>query len=136
MVKNLLVIGGSPKINWYSIFNGAKLHGEEEIKVEMAHWDEITLTSFSDSAPVVQLFKSENAIKGTSMEENRVVTPDFLLIRSACRGVIGQDWRNILYGLMHTGIPSLNTLDSLYLCQEKTNCLWEVISFKKKFRCR
>jgi len=132
MVRTLLVVGGSPKINWYEIFKGAKIHGEEEIKVEMAHWDEINLTSYSDSPPVVQLLKSENAIKGTSMEENRVCNPDMLLIRSACRGVIGQDWRNILYGFMHVGIPSINSLESLYICQEKPVIYGKLLALKKK----
>lgn len=41
MVKVLLVVGGNPSINWYQVFADAKLHDEEEIRVEMAHWDGI-----------------------------------------------------------------------------------------------
>ena len=30
-----------------------------------------------------------------------------------------QDYRNRLYAFMHSHVPSVNTLDSLYLCQQK-----------------
>lgn len=39
MPKTLLIVGGSPKIDWYDVFKGAAVLGGEEIIVEMAHWD-------------------------------------------------------------------------------------------------
>lgn len=37
-MKTILIVGGNPSINWYKVFENAKIHGEE-IQVEMAHWD-------------------------------------------------------------------------------------------------
>ncbi len=43
----------------------------------------------------------------------------FLLLLMFSLFFLGQDWRNILYGFMHAGLPALNSLASYYLCQEK-----------------
>jgi hypothetical protein len=124
MPKTLLVVGGSPKINWYEIFRGATVCSltcrglacslgmssfteclldalvnmlflvsqvsGEPITVEMAHWDEIHLTSYSDSRSLIAtLAASSWPLAGTPNNSSRTCQPDFLLIRSACRGVHG-----------------------------------------------
>jgi len=111
MVKNILVIGGTPKIDWKAVFAGEKLHGEEAIRVERAHWDDIVLVSYSDAGPIVNITTKGAPVIGYA--------PHFLVVRSACRGIYQQDWRNILYGFMYCKLPSVNTLESLYWCQEK-----------------
>lgn len=74
--------------------------------------------SYSDSGLVLDVLPSDYALQD-SQKQRRTVQPDFLLIRSATRALHGQDWRNHLYGFLHSRVPSLNTLDSLFLCQDK-----------------
>lgn len=40
MVKTLLVIECQGNLNWYKVFEGATVNGED-IKVEQAEWDDI-----------------------------------------------------------------------------------------------
>ena len=115
---NLLVIGGKPTINWYDVFKGCKINGID-LKVEFTMWDEIQITGYSDSGVLCHLFPSKYAIPNTPMNTTRTLYPDFLLIRGACQGVHGQNWKNTLFGFMFANIPSVNSLESLYLCLEK-----------------
>ena len=110
MVKKILVVGGDKKVDWKDLFAGQKVY-DEEIQIERAHWDEIVLVNYSDSGVVLTLLRPN--------QPSLHYTPDFILIRSAARGIYQQDYRNILYGFMYSRIPSINTFDSLYLCQEK-----------------
>src|SRR5690349_6099098 len=84
MVKVLLVVGGNPNINWYEVFKGAKLHGKEDIVVEMTMWDEFHLVSYSDSGVVLDVLPASTVIH-ESQRSRRTVQPNFLLIRSANR---------------------------------------------------
>jgi glutathione synthase/RimK-type ligase-like ATP-grasp enzyme len=117
----LLVIGGKPEYDWKAVFQGATLHnGLVQVEVEWASWDDIRLTSYSDSGAVVDIINSSPEMSGTNASARvRTIQPDFLLIRGAAQGVYGQDYRNLLVGFMHAGLPSINSLESLYLCQEK-----------------
>eukprot|EP01121_Diplochlamys_sp_Union-15-3_P017069 TRINITY_DN5940_c0_g1_i2.p1 TRINITY_DN5940_c0_g1~~TRINITY_DN5940_c0_g1_i2.p1 ORF type:complete len:120 (-),score=16.29 TRINITY_DN5940_c0_g1_i2:708-1034(-) len=108
MSKVLLIIGGDSKINWYELFKGTTLHGKEEIKVEFTRWDEMQLVSYSDSGAVIDLLPSANPLPGTNQSKRRTVTPHFVLIRSATQALYGQDWRNLLIGLMYANIPSFS----------------------------
>jgi hypothetical protein len=56
---------------------------------------------------------------GTSSENNRTITPDFILMRSVTRSVGHLDDRNKLYALKHANIPSVNSLHSCYLALER-----------------
>jgi hypothetical protein len=55
MVKTILFIGGNPHLNWFDLFENEKLHGKEVIQIDVASWEEIILTSFSDSGLVLDL---------------------------------------------------------------------------------
>ncbi|KAL7722926.1 Synapsin-3 [Entamoeba marina] len=114
----LLVVGGNPTVNWYKLFGNTKVNGRN-IEVEFSMWDEMVLTSYSDTGCIVSLQPSRYAIEQTPMKMHRSFQPDFLLIRGACQGVYGQNHKNILLGFMFCNLPAVNTLESLYLCLEK-----------------
>eukprot|EP01129_Flabellula_baltica_P015674 TRINITY_DN8068_c0_g1_i1.p1 TRINITY_DN8068_c0_g1~~TRINITY_DN8068_c0_g1_i1.p1 ORF type:complete len:380 (-),score=84.47 TRINITY_DN8068_c0_g1_i1:24-1043(-) len=84
----------------------------------MAAWNDISLVSYSDSGVLVEISPSDYPLRD-SQKKRRTFSPQFLLVRSACFGVHGQNWRQILLGFMSAGLPCINTLESLYLCQEK-----------------
>jgi len=71
------------------------------------------MVSYSDSGCVVDVSPT------TADARRRTMTPDFLLVRGALMGVYGQDYRNRLYAFMHSRVPSINSLESLYFCQHK-----------------
>lgn len=62
MVKTVLVIGGNPNLNWFEVFKDEKLHGKEDVLVDMAMWDEIHLVSYSDGGLVVTLSPAANPV--------------------------------------------------------------------------
>ncbi|EKE40010.1 hypothetical protein ENUP19_0190G0006 [Entamoeba nuttalli] len=132
-VKKLLVIGGRPTINWYKLFKNTSI-GNYTIEVEFTMWDEMVLTSYSDSGCIISIMPSKYAIPDTPMNTRRTFQPDFLLIRGACQGVYGQDWRNELLGLMYCGIPSINSLESLYMCLEKPVIYSKLLQIHKQYK--
>ena len=131
-VKRLLVIGGRPNINWYEIFKDVKVNGHE-IQVEFTMWDEMVVTAYSTSGVICSLLPSKYAIPDTPMNSIRSYSPDFLLIRGACQGVHGQNWRNILLAFIFCGVPSVNSLESLYNCLEKPVIYSKLLALKKKY---
>ncbi|KAH3759644.1 synapsin II [Pelomyxa schiedti] len=117
----LLVIGGSASVHWDEVFAGATLPSGDPVQVEWAPWEEITLVSYGDSNSVL-----------VTTRNNKGFSPDFLLVRSAARGIHGQDYRNLLYGFAFVGVPSINSLESLYWCQEKPLIYSKMLKLKKK----
>eukprot|EP01113_Clastostelium_recurvatum_P046209 TRINITY_DN8057_c0_g1_i1.p1 TRINITY_DN8057_c0_g1~~TRINITY_DN8057_c0_g1_i1.p1 ORF type:complete len:391 (+),score=69.66 TRINITY_DN8057_c0_g1_i1:26-1174(+) len=118
--KVLLVVECQSFLNWYDVFSGAAIAGYDGvIQVEQATWDDISLTAYDSSGVVVSIRKAANPLPGTSQENNRSVSVDFVLLRSVSRGIHHQDSRNLLFGLMHANVPSVNSLASAYSCLER-----------------
>jgi hypothetical protein len=68
---------------------------------------DIQLVSYSDAGVVLTLAPAAKPIPGTNQDKPRTIRPDFVLFRSAPFGVIGQDWRNTLIGLVHSRTPCM-----------------------------
>ena len=85
----LLIIGGKIKNNWYDVFQSCEVMGRH-IQVEMARWEDLEVTNFSDSGVIVSLRASRDSIPDTSMSSHRTIRPDHVLIRSAPFGAYGQ----------------------------------------------
>eukprot|EP01112_Ceratiomyxa_fruticulosa_P009940 TRINITY_DN260_c0_g1_i3.p1 TRINITY_DN260_c0_g1~~TRINITY_DN260_c0_g1_i3.p1 ORF type:complete len:379 (-),score=87.44 TRINITY_DN260_c0_g1_i3:91-1227(-) len=115
----LLVVECTPHLNWYETFSGVSLSDGSTIQVEQAGWEEISLTSYHDAGVVLSINKAKNPLPGTSQERHRTVKVDFVLLRSVSRGVHLQDSRNLLFGLIHANIPSVNSLNSAYMCLDR-----------------
>jgi len=130
-MKTLLVIECQGNLNWYPLFEGLKIHGEE-IKVEQAEWDDISVISYFDSGAVVSLRRAKNPLKGTSQETERNTQIHFVLLRSVTRGIKGQDSRNKLFALMHSNVPSVNSLHSAYMCLERPLVFAQLKAIQKR----
>lgn len=113
----LLVIECTENYNWYEYFEGATVLGRP-VQVEQASWQDITLSSYPTNC-VVSIRRARNPIKGTSQETHRTVVVDFVFLRSVSRGIAGMDSRNLLLGLLHQNLGSVNSLQSAYLCCER-----------------
>uniref|UniRef100_A0A3B3IM18 Synapsin III n=1 Tax=Oryzias latipes TaxID=8090 RepID=A0A3B3IM18_ORYLA len=91
-------------------FRGKKLNGEYEIRVEQAEFSEINLASYVNAGCMVDMQVNKGGTKVV-----RSFKPDFILIRQHAYSMIpGEDFRNLIIGLHFGGIPSINSLFSIY----------------------
>ncbi|KAI3366902.1 hypothetical protein L3Q82_009546 [Scortum barcoo] len=107
--KILLVIDDQ-HTDWAKYFRGKKLNGEYEIRVEQAEFSEINLASYVNSGCMVDMQVNKGGTKVV-----RSFKPDFVLIRQHAYSMIpGEDFRNLVIGLHFGGVPSINSIFSIY----------------------
>ncbi|XP_042343894.1 synapsin-1 isoform X2 [Plectropomus leopardus] len=107
--KILLVIDDQ-QTDWVKVFRGRKVHGEFDIKVEQAEFSEISLVVNSMGTYNVDIDAIRNGHKVT-----KSFKPDFVLIRQHAFSMDKNgDHRNIVIGLQYAGLPSVNSLHSVY----------------------
>lgn len=130
-MPNLLVIDTEDH-NWYKIFENEAINGSD-IVVEQAQWKDLEVTSYSDSGPYIDLFPADNPIENTKQYQKRVFKPDFLLVRNVVKGPLpGQNYSSKLFGLLHEGLPAVNSLKSIYMCLERPVVYGELKKVEKK----
>ncbi|XP_063283006.1 synapsin-2 [Pelobates fuscus] len=126
-LRHLLVID-HPQIDWAKCFRGKKVHGDYEIRVEQAEFTEINLVAHSDGTYAVDLQMVRN---GTKID--RSFRPDFVLIRQHSFSMAeNEDFRNLIIGMQYAGIPSINSLESVYNFSDKPWVFAQLISAYKK----
>ncbi|KAM4615719.1 synapsin-1 [Polymixia lowei] len=107
--KILLVIDDQ-QTDWVKVFRGKKVHGEYDIKVEQADFSEINLVAHSTGSYSVDIDAIRNGHKVT-----KSFRPDFVLIREHAFSMDKNgDHRNLVIGLQYAGLPSVNSLHSVY----------------------
>ncbi|KAJ8333368.1 hypothetical protein SKAU_G00422640 [Synaphobranchus kaupii] len=108
-VRIVLVID-EPQHDWAKVFRGKK-QGDYDIRVEQAMFSEITIVSHTAGSVDVQVLRN-----GTKVA--RSFKPDFVLVRQHAFSMTkNEDFRNLIIGLQYAGIPSINSLKSIYnLC--------------------
>ncbi|KAG7241465.1 hypothetical protein INR49_025666 [Caranx melampygus] len=107
--KILLVIDDQ-QTDWVKVFRGRKIHGEFDIKVEQAEFSEINLVANATGSYNVDLEAIRNGHKVT-----KSFKPDFVLIRQHAFSMDKNgDHRNLVIGLQYAGLPSVNSLHSVY----------------------
>ncbi|KAM7018498.1 synapsin-1 isoform 2-T2 [Tautogolabrus adspersus] len=107
--KILLVIDDQ-QTDWVKVFRGRKVHGEYDIKVEQAEFSEINLVANATGTYNVNIDAFRNGHK-----LNKSFKPDFVLIRQHAFSMDKNgDHRNMVIGLQYAGLPSVNSLHSVY----------------------
>ncbi|XP_029684892.1 synapsin-1-like isoform X2 [Takifugu rubripes] len=107
--KILLVIDDQ-QTDWLKVFRGRKVHSEYDIKVEQAEFSEINLVANSLGAYSVTVDAFRNGHK-----VNKSFKPDFVLIRQHAFSMDKNgDHRNMVIGLQYAGLPTVNSLHSVY----------------------
>uniref|UniRef100_A0A8C9RSD4 Synapsin IIa n=1 Tax=Scleropages formosus TaxID=113540 RepID=A0A8C9RSD4_SCLFO len=125
--KILLVIDEAQQ-DWVKLFRGKKIQGEHDIKVEQAEFSEISLVSHANGTCNVHVQAFRNATKVV-----RSFMPDFVLIRQHAFSMVeNEDFRNLIIGLQYAGIPSVNSLESVYNLCDKPWAFARLISAYKK----
>ncbi|CAG07056.1 unnamed protein product [Tetraodon nigroviridis] len=110
------------------VFRGKKILGEYDIKVEQAEFSEINLISQSNGSCNVDM----QIIRGGS-KVVRSFRPDFVLVRQHAFSMAqNEDFRNLIIGLQYAGIPSVNSLDSIYNLCDKPWAFSQLMSSQKR----
>ncbi|XP_071057931.1 synapsin-3 isoform X2 [Pseudochaenichthys georgianus] len=106
----ILLVVDDQNTDWSKYFRGKKLNGEYEIRVEQAEFSEMNLASYVTSGCMVDMQVNKG---GTRVV--RSFKPDFVLIRQHAYSMVpGEDFRNLVIGLHFGGVPSSNSLFSIY----------------------
>ncbi|KAM6256474.1 synapsin-2 isoform 2-T2 [Porphyrio hochstetteri] len=123
----LLLVIDEPHTDWAKAFRGKKIHGEYDIKVEQAEFSEINLIAHADGnyAVDIQVFRN-----GTKVV--RSFRPDFVLVRQHSFSMAeNEDFRNLIIGMQYAGIPSVNSLESIYNFCDKPWVFAQLVSVYK-----
>ncbi|XP_060550525.1 synapsin-3 isoform X2 [Pantherophis guttatus] len=106
----ILLIIDDPHTDWAKYFQGKKVNGEFEIRVEQAEFSELNLAAYSTAGCMVDMQVIRNGTKVV-----RSFKPDFVLIRQhAYSMALGEDFRSLIIGLQYGGVHSVNSLFSIY----------------------
>uniref|UniRef100_A0A8C7F682 Synapsin-1 n=1 Tax=Oncorhynchus kisutch TaxID=8019 RepID=A0A8C7F682_ONCKI len=125
--KILLVID-EPQQEWAKLFRGKKVHGDYDIKVEQAEFSEINIIAHANGSCNVDMQVLRNGTKVA-----RSFKPDFVLIRQHAFSMTqNEDFRNLIIGLQYGGIPSINSLESIYNLCDKPWAFAQLISTYRK----
>ncbi|KAJ8732011.1 hypothetical protein PYW08_014741 [Mythimna loreyi] len=107
-----LLVVDDQNTDWSKYFRGRRLPGEWDIRVEQAEFRELTVTASSDGANVSM------AVYRSGTKVTRCFKPDFVLVRQNVRDA-GADHRALLLGFKFGGVPSINSLNSIYHFQDR-----------------
>nr|XP_061802586.1 synapsin-2a isoform X3 [Nerophis lumbriciformis] len=112
--KILLIIDEQQQ-EWTKLFRGKKIYGDYDIKVEQAEFSEINVMAQANGTSSVTMQVYRNGTKVV-----RSFKPDFVLIRQHAFSMTqNEDFRNLIIGLQYGGVPSINSLESIYnLCDK------------------
>uniref|UniRef100_A0A0G4ICT4 PLD phosphodiesterase domain-containing protein n=1 Tax=Chromera velia CCMP2878 TaxID=1169474 RepID=A0A0G4ICT4_9ALVE len=115
----LLVIQ-SDAYDWPTIFGERKLSNGRPVKVVQTGWHEVFAQADNYSAnPILVTVRRETGglREGGSSPQRLMIKPDFLLIRNEVREL--NDYRSLLYAFMFAGVPSVNSLESIFAFCER-----------------
>nr|XP_056723262.1 synapsin-1 isoform X1 [Euleptes europaea] len=125
--KVLLVVD-EPGTDWAKYFKGKKLHGEMDIKVEQAEFADLNLVAHANGNFSVDMEVMRNGVKVV-----RSLKPDFVLIRQHAFSMArGGDHRGIVIGLQYAGVPSVNSLHSVYNFCDKPWVFAQMVRLHRK----
>ncbi|CAL8339810.1 unnamed protein product [Merluccius merluccius] len=124
----ILLVVDEPQHEWAKVFRGKKVLGDYDIKVEQAEFSEINLVSNSNGSCSVDLQVIRNATKVM-----RSFRPDFVLVRQHAFSMAqNEDFKNMIIGLQYAGVPSVNSLESIYSLSDKPWAFAQLINNQKR----
>ncbi|XP_029453188.1 synapsin-3 isoform X2 [Rhinatrema bivittatum] len=106
----ILLVIDDPHTDWAKYFHAKKVNGECEIRVEQAEFSDLNLAAYVSGGCMVDMQVMRNGTKVV-----RSFKPDFVLIRQHAYSMTqGEDFRSIVIGFQYGGIPSINSMFSIY----------------------
>ncbi|XP_069065751.1 synapsin-1 isoform X1 [Pleurodeles waltl] len=126
--SKILLIIDEPHTDWPKLFKGKKVHGEYDIKVEQVDFADVNLVAHANGNFSVDMEVMRNGVKAV-----RSLKPDFVMIRQHAFSMAKNgDYRNIVIGLQYAGIPSVNSLHSVYNFCDKPWVFSQMVRLQKK----
>mmetsp|Transcript_42712 Transcript_42712/g.70466 ORF Transcript_42712/g.70466 Transcript_42712/m.70466 type:complete len:366 (+) Transcript_42712:23-1120(+) len=112
--KTILIIDF--QTNWYRQFKDAALADGTPLIIEQTLWTYIDIESSSNSNEklIVDVQPNSTPIPFTSQSKARQISPDFVLIRNFPTDIHGNDFKNLLFGFMFSGVPSMNNWNAIF----------------------
>lgn len=124
----VLLVIDEPHTDWAKYFKGKKIHGEVDIKVEQAEFSDLNLVAHANGGFSVDMEVLRNGVKVM-----RSLKPDFVLIRQHAFSMARNgDYRSLVIGLQYAGIPSVNSLHSVYNFCDKPWVFAQMVRLHKK----
>jgi len=121
-----LLVVDDQNTDWSKYFRGKKLHADWDIKVEQAEFRDLTVSANSESGVSASIITSKAGSRTT-----RSFKPDFLLVRQNLKDA-NEDYKSLLLGFQYGGIPSINTLQSIYNFQDRPWVYAHMVNIQKK----
>lgn len=116
--------------DWHAIMAPCQLADGRAVVVEQVGWNEITVCGYSHSKePLVVNICRRNPSKG--QRKNGTFMPDFVLVRNEVY-TPEEDFRPQLFGLMYGGLPSVNSLSSIYSFCERPLIHGELLKIHRR----
>uniref|UniRef100_A0A6I8NTR9 Synapsin-1 n=1 Tax=Ornithorhynchus anatinus TaxID=9258 RepID=A0A6I8NTR9_ORNAN len=123
-----ILIPVSPSPTRAKYFKGKKIHGEIDIKVEQAEFSDLNLVAHANGSFSVDMEVLRNGVKVV-----RSLKPDFVLIRQHAFSMARNgDFRSLVIGLQYAGVPSVNSLHSIYNFCDKPWVFAQMVRLHKK----
>ncbi|XP_060101534.1 synapsin-3 isoform X1 [Heteronotia binoei] len=124
----ILLVIDDAHTDWAKYFQGKKVNGELEIRVEQAEFSELNLAAYVSAGCMVDMQVIRNGSKVV-----RSFKPDFVLVRQhAYNMALGEDFRSLIIGLQYGGVHSVNSFFSVYNFCSKP---WVFSQLIKIFNC-
>lgn len=130
---NLLVVVSIHDINWTELFKGKQVN-DCDIVVKQANYNELVNVSYQEKKDS-HVYVSIKGIKENLIQQDPVDAFDvhFVLFRSVCHGRHNQDSRNVMLTFLHGAIPSVNSIESIWLNSERLIGYGLLNRIKKRF---
>jgi len=109
---NLLVVDDQ-NTEWAKYFRGRKIQTDWDIRVEQVEFKDLAVSANSVNGVSAGIVSNKSGNKSASL-----IKPDFLLIRQNLRDA-GENYKNLLLGFRYGGVPSINSVESIYNFQDK-----------------
>lgn len=122
-----LLVVDDENFEWSRYFRGKRFFGDFEIHVEQADIKDLTVTASAEKGCTVSMA----VLSPSGSRVVRSFRPDFFLCRQSVRDA-SKDYRNVLLGLNIGGVPSINSLHSLYNFQDKPWVYGQLVQLQKK----
>uniref|UniRef100_A0A6B2L6I4 ATP-grasp domain-containing protein n=1 Tax=Arcella intermedia TaxID=1963864 RepID=A0A6B2L6I4_9EUKA len=125
--RNLIVFDGNVTHNWPQLFEGKTTKDGVPIRVVQCSWNECSCTVYPDTGCLLTIAPIHESEGKVVRPQVLAVKPDFILVRNQPRGPTPvTDRRNTLYGLMLANVPSINSLQQMYMDLERTTMISEL----------
>jgi len=111
---------------WAKYFRGRKIQTDWDIRVEQVEFKDLAVSANSTSGVSAGILSYKSGNRSTNN-----MKPDFLLIRQNLRDA-GENYKNLLLGFRYGGVPSINSIESIYNFQDKPWVHAHLLEIQKK----